>query len=76
MRFKAARAGVITFGRVDASYNVTVIGQHDIKESEVGKIVSCKLNSTVTLKSGEKLIVHAAGVSKTSMSSTDIGLFY
>ena len=76
IRFKAARAGIITFGKVDASYNVTVVGQHDIIESEVGKIVSCKLNSPVTLKSGEKLIVHAAGVSKTSMSSTDKGLFY
>lgn len=76
MRFKAAQAGIITFGKVDASYNVTVVGQHDITESEVGKVISCKLNSSVTLRSGEKLIIHAAGISKTSMTSTDKGLFY
>ena len=76
VRFKAAKAGIITFGKVDASYNVKVIGKHEITTSEVGTVVTCKLNDTVTLQTDEKLIVHAEGVSKTSMNSKDTGLFY
>ena len=76
VRFKAAKAGIITFGKVDASYNVKVIGKHEITASEVGTVVTCKLNDTVTLQTDEKLIVHAEGVSKTSMNSKDTGLFY
>ena len=75
VRFKAAGAGIITFGKVDASYNVKTVGQHEITQSEVGKIVICKLNETVTLKAGEKLIVHSEGISKNSMNSTDKGKF-
>lgn len=75
VRFKAAGAGIITFGKVDASYNVKTVGQHEITQSEVGKIVICKLNETVTLKAGEKLIAHSEGVSKNSMISTDKGTF-